>query len=69
LADDIQMLARSYLKSNYVFVAVGEIGGACKDVVQEIREVSKFNKKKELINVLKSLGYICIVFTGYCNLY
>lgn len=56
MADDIQMLAKSYLKPNYVFVAVGEIGGACKDVIQEIREVSKFEKKKELIKVLESLG-------------
>lgn len=46
-----------------MFVAVGEIGGACKDVVQEIREVSKFEKKKELIKVLKSLGcYYRILF-------
>jgi len=56
LADDIQTLAKSYLKPNYVFIAVGEIGGACKDVVQEFRAVSKFDKKKELIKVLKSLG-------------
>ncbi|XP_060846662.1 ATP-dependent RNA helicase vasa-like [Rhopalosiphum padi] len=55
LADDIQMLSKAYLKPNYVFVAVGEIGGACKDVKQEIREVSKFEKKKELIKVLESL--------------
>ncbi|XP_050425962.1 ATP-dependent RNA helicase vasa-like isoform X2 [Adelges cooleyi] len=58
LADDIQMLAKKFLKPNYAFVAVGEIGGACKDVVQEIREVSKFEKKKELIKVLQSLGDI-----------
>lgn len=56
LADDIQMLAKSYLKPNYIFVAVGEVGGACKDVKQEIVEVSKFEKKKELIKVLESLG-------------
>ncbi|VVC25389.1 RNA helicase, DEAD-box type, Q motif,Helicase, C-terminal,ATP-dependent RNA helicase DEAD-box, conserved [Cinara cedri] len=56
LADEIQILAKSYLKPNYIFVAVGEIGGACKDVVQEIIEVSKFEKKKELLKVLKSLG-------------
>jgi len=50
------MLAKSYLKPNYIFVAVGEVGGACKDVKQEIVEVSKFEKKKELIKVLESLG-------------
>jgi len=51
------------MKPNYVFVAVGEIGGACKDVKQEILEVSKYEKKKELVNVLESLGkYITIYF-------
>lgn len=50
------MLSKSYLKPNYVFVAVGEVGGACKDVVQEIRAVTKFEKKKELIKVLETLG-------------
>lgn len=60
MADDIQMLAKSYLKPNYIFVAVGEVGGACKDVIQEIREVSKFDKKKELLKVLESLGWYLI---------
>lgn len=55
------MLSKAYLKPNYVFVAVGEIGGACKDVKQEIREVSKFEKKKELIKVLESLGCYFII--------
>lgn len=61
MADDIQMMAKSYLKPNYVFVAVGEIGGACKDVKQEIRAVSKFEKKKELIKVLESLGLFYLI--------
>lgn len=56
MADDIQMMAKRYLKPDYVFIAVGEIGSACKDVKQEIREVTKFEKKKELIKVLESLG-------------
>lgn len=63
MAEDIQALAKNYLRPNYIFVAVGEIGGACKDVVQEIREVTKFEKKKELIKVLESLGeYLNAIF-------
>lgn len=62
LADDIQMLAKTYLKPNYVFIAVGEVGGACKDVVQEIREVSRNNKKKELISLIESLGCLFLIF-------
>lgn len=49
-------MAKSYLKPNYVFIAVGEVGGACKDVIQEIREVSRNNKKKELIKLIESIG-------------
>lgn len=56
LPDSIQRMAKAFMKPDYIFVAVGIVGGACKDVVQEFKEVTKFEKKKELINVLKSLG-------------
>lgn len=55
------------MKPNYAFVAVGEVGGACKDVVQEIREVAKFEKKKELIKVLESLGWY-FLNTFFCSI-
>jgi probable ATP-dependent RNA helicase DDX4 len=55
------MMAKSYLKPNYVFVAVCEIGGACKDVKQEFREISKFEKKKELLKVLESIGLFYLI--------
>jgi probable ATP-dependent RNA helicase DDX4 len=55
---DIQYMAKSYLKPDYIFVAVGEIGGACKDVVQTILQVGKFKKKETLLNLLKEMGMV-----------
>lgn len=55
---EIQHMATNYLKPDYLFVAVGEIGGACKDVFQIIKEVKKFDKKKALFNLLKEMGMI-----------
>jgi len=55
-ASEIQHLATTYLKPDYIFVAVGEIGGACKDVVQTVIEVTKFKKKNALLNLLKEMG-------------
>lgn len=45
--DEIQRLAANYLR-DYVFLAVGIVGGACTDVEQELIEVSKFKKRAKL---------------------
>jgi len=55
---EIQLMATTYLKSDYIFVAVGEIGGACKDVVQTVIEVTKFKKKNALLDVIKEMGML-----------
>lgn len=55
---EIQQMAKSYLKPDYIFVAVGEIGGACKDVVQTVLQVGKFKKKETLHNFLKEMGTV-----------
>ncbi|XP_060858584.1 ATP-dependent RNA helicase vasa-like [Metopolophium dirhodum] len=49
---DVQQIAKSYLKPDYISVAVGEIGGACKDVTQTFVEVTKYSKKMELVSLL-----------------
>ncbi|XP_025207846.1 ATP-dependent RNA helicase vasa-like [Melanaphis sacchari] len=49
---DVQLIARSYLKPHYISVAVGEVGGACKDVTQTFIEVNKFSKKNALVALL-----------------
>lgn len=49
---NVQQIARFYLKPDYISVAVGEVGGACKDVTQIFVEVNKFSKKKKLVALL-----------------
>lgn len=60
-ASEIQHMATSYLKPDYIFVAVGEIGGACKDVMQTVVKVPKFEKKSTLLNLLRDMGMFLFV--------
>lgn len=48
-------LAGQFMK-NYIFIAVGIIGGASTDVVQTILEVPKQQKKKKLLELLREKG-------------
>ncbi|CAD1472170.1 unnamed protein product, partial [Heterotrigona itama] len=45
--DEVQHLAKRFL-NNYLFLAVGIVGGACSDVEQNFYEVAR-NKKKDLL--------------------
>lgn len=51
--EEIQRLAGEFLK-NYVFITVGIVGGACTDVEQTFFELTKFEKRDKLIELLKS---------------
>ncbi|XP_023250874.1 probable ATP-dependent RNA helicase DDX4, partial [Seriola lalandi dorsalis] len=42
--EDIQRMAADFLKTDYLFLAVGVVGGACSDVEQKFIEVTKFSK-------------------------
>jgi len=48
---DIQVLAGQFL-SDYGFISVGNVGGACTDVKQEVVAVGRFEKRKKLIEIL-----------------
>lgn len=50
--EDVQALAKKYLK-DYIFVAVGIVGGACTDVEQRFYSISKFEKRNKLIELLE----------------
>lgn len=50
--EDIQRLAAKFLAANYVFLAVGIIGGACSDVRQTMYAVGKFDKRLRLLALL-----------------
>ncbi|CAJ0934481.1 unnamed protein product, partial [Ranitomeya imitator] len=54
--NNIQRLAQKILKPDYVFVAVGQVGGACSDVEQQIIEVGEYEKRNKLLEILQSIG-------------
>ncbi|XP_063818384.1 probable ATP-dependent RNA helicase DDX4 isoform X7 [Pseudophryne corroboree] len=53
----IQSLAREILKTDYLFVVVGQVGGACSDVEQRIVEVEEYGKKDKLLEILQNIGH------------
>ncbi|GLD64760.1 AHG95980.1 ATP-dependent RNA helicase [Lates japonicus] len=54
--EDIQRMAADFLKTDYLFLAVGVVGGACSDVEQIFIEVTKFSKREQLLDLLKTTG-------------
>ncbi|XP_069348190.1 probable ATP-dependent RNA helicase DDX4 isoform X4 [Eulemur rufifrons] len=54
--EEIQRLAGEFLKSNYLFVAVGQVGGACRDVQQTILQVGQYSKREKLVEILRNTG-------------
>ncbi|XP_072570927.1 probable ATP-dependent RNA helicase DDX4 isoform X3 [Paramormyrops kingsleyae] len=54
--DDIQKLAADFLKVDYLFLAVGQVGGACSDVEQNLIQVSQFSKRDQLVELLNTTG-------------
>ncbi|KAM4707171.1 putative ATP-dependent RNA helicase DDX4 [Discoglossus pictus] len=54
--EEIQRLAAKFLKPSYLFVAVGQVGGACSDVEQTVLEVGQFEKKDKLVEILQDIG-------------
>lgn len=49
-------LAADFLKPDYLFLAVGIVGGACTDVEQMFVEVTKFAKREQLLEILQTTG-------------
>ncbi|XP_059581150.1 probable ATP-dependent RNA helicase DDX4 isoform X2 [Alligator mississippiensis] len=54
--EGIQRLAGEFLKTEYLFVVVGQVGGACSDVQQSILQVDQYSKREKLIDILLSIG-------------
>lgn len=49
-------LAADFLKVDYLFLAVGVVGGACSDVEQHIIQVTQYSKREQLLDLLKATG-------------
>ncbi|KAL5240072.1 hypothetical protein ACI65C_007482 [Semiaphis heraclei] len=62
LPDATQHLAKYYLNKNYLFLAVGIISSASKDIKQNFYMVNRFNKREILCNILKKGSVGTIVF-------
>ncbi|XP_022228621.2 ATP-dependent RNA helicase vasa [Drosophila obscura] len=59
--EEIQRIAGEFL-NNYIFVTIGVVGGACSDVKQTIYEVTKYNKRAKLTELLEECADGTIVF-------
>ncbi len=51
--EEIQRAAATFLDDDYLFLKVGEIGGANTDVTQKIIQVDAFDKRPQLVSLLK----------------
>ncbi|XP_014820337.1 PREDICTED: probable ATP-dependent RNA helicase DDX4 [Calidris pugnax] len=54
--EEVQRLASEFLKTDYLFVVVGHMGGACSDVQQSVLQVPRYSKRDKLIEILQSIG-------------
>uniref|UniRef100_A0A8C2Y560 RNA helicase n=1 Tax=Coturnix japonica TaxID=93934 RepID=A0A8C2Y560_COTJA len=53
---EVQRLAGEFLKTDYIFLVIGNTCGACSDVQQNILQVPRLSKRDKLIEVLQSTG-------------
>lgn len=53
--NEIQKLAQDYLH-DYLFLAVGVVGGANSDVEQTIHKVGRYSKRDKCIEILNEIG-------------
>ncbi|CAF1049070.1 unnamed protein product [Rotaria sordida] len=62
--DEVQRLAKHFLRENYVFLAVGILGGANEDIAQTIESVPQANKKDRLFQLLEDnlKSERCLIF-------
>ncbi|KAJ8412058.1 hypothetical protein AAFF_G00143250 [Aldrovandia affinis] len=52
-------MAADFLKTDYLFLPVVQVGGACSDVEQNVVQVTKSSKRDMLMDVLKTTGTEC----------
>ncbi|KAF9276520.1 hypothetical protein BGZ88_001669 [Linnemannia elongata] len=51
---NVQVLARDFLKEDYIRVRIGRIGGTTSDILQKVVKVEDYQKEETLINLLLS---------------
>jgi len=50
--EEIQKMAFEFM-TDYLFLAVGLVGGACSDVLQDVVQVAQYSKRERLLELLK----------------
>ena len=50
--NEIQAMAQDFME-NYIFLAVGQVGGACSDVSQSLLAVSQYEKREKLLEIIR----------------
>ncbi|XP_074425505.1 putative ATP-dependent RNA helicase DDX4 isoform X2 [Larus michahellis] len=55
--EEVRRLAGEFLKTDYLFVVVGHVGGACSDVHQSILQVPQYSKRDKLIEILQTIDH------------
>ncbi|UYV76457.1 DDX4 [Cordylochernes scorpioides] len=50
---EIQKLAAKFLNENYLFLSIGIVGAANEDVTQTLHQVSQYDKRSKLVEILK----------------
>jgi len=51
--DEVQRSASDFLTKDYLFVTVGVVGGACSDVAQTFYQMTRFEKRDKLKEILE----------------
>ena len=51
--DEIQKMAFEFLSDDYLFLGIGRVGGACKDVAQKFEQVEQYDKREKLLNIIR----------------
>jgi superfamily II DNA/RNA helicase len=52
-SDAVEKLANHLLRKNYIFLSVGTLGGANRDITQTIEKVRQANKRDRLCELLE----------------
>ena len=62
--EEIQRLAAEYL-NDYLFLAIGNVGGANTDVSQFVFEVDRLAKREKLVEILTESGTFLFYTTAF----
>merc|ERR1711867_35463 len=51
--DDTQKMALEFLADDYLFLRIGRVGRACKDVKLRLEQVAQYDKRGKLLHIIR----------------